>query len=71
MICKQDNKYKIKFNALFYDKEAINQGIKDFSDFIEASFENDILIIILKQENELIPYEFCNYVLALQNDKEL
>lgn len=65
MINKTKKGYKIKFSKKFYSEEKIKKGLEDFKEVLQGTLIGETVQIILKEENELIPYEFCNYVFSL------
>jgi hypothetical protein len=62
---------KIKLNKDFYDETVIEEALKDFKGVCNGKKLNDNIEIELevKENNENLKQEFCNYVLGLMKNK--
>ena len=58
-------------NNKFYDKEAIEEALKDFAEVCTGKIISQKFEIELKSDIENIEEEFCNYVLGLMKNKGL
>lgn len=57
-------KTELKFNPLFYSKEILNKAVEDFKNIAKITINNNI--IEFECDEEIVPYEFCNYLLKLK-----
>ena len=64
---------KIKLNKKFYNKRAIKDALKDFSNICKGKIINDKIEVMLspKKKIENLKEEFCNYVLGLIKNRGL
>jgi hypothetical protein len=66
----------IKLNRKFYDRESIDESIREFSDVFSASIvEGDCFAITITPKPGItarnLGPEFCNHVLAAMKNKNL
>lgn len=65
MINKTKKGYEIRFSKKFYPEEKIKKGLDDFKGVLTGRVNREKVILKLKDQNENILYEFCNYVFSL------
>ncbi|MBT3303698.1 hypothetical protein HN592_05190 [Candidatus Woesearchaeota archaeon] len=65
MISKTRKGYRIKFNKEFYSENTLKKALDDFKEVLTGTVKNNMMMINLKVSDEIIPYEFCNYVFSL------
>lgn len=76
MIEIKEKKIKICLNKQFYDLAAVKESLKDFKEVCTGKItEKKHIEITLNPKdinfNNIIGYEFCNYVLGLMKNKSL
>lgn len=70
---KKEEKVKVKLNKQFYNKEIIEETLKDFKRVCTGKILNGVMEVELKPKENIpkLKEEFCNYVLGLMKNKTL
>lgn len=70
---KATKKIKITLTSKIYDRESIEQALKDYAEVCEGRLVDDSFTVELLPkrgyEKEPVKEEFCNYVLGLMKNR--